>query len=137
MSISLHGRGTSTLSPPPLSQLSDSEHSPRTSSSVSISAKPFPIQSPVSSRASLNAPQLEVGSCCRLNCCAVNSAAVKSFQSNASETFAALNISWVLCSAFCWVFHNRLCNFFFRCGCTWNWAGSWDRCVCSRRIVHV
>jgi hypothetical protein len=27
-----------------------------------------------------------------------------------------------------YVFHNPLCNFMFKCGCTWNWAGGWDQC---------
>lgn len=27
-----------------------------------------------------------------------------------------------------WVFHNPVCNWLFRCGCTWNWEGGWDAC---------
>jgi len=30
--------------------------------------------------------------------------------------------------AFEWVFHNAYCNFLFQCGCTWNWAGGWNKC---------
>jgi hypothetical protein len=123
MSVSLYGRTPSALSPPPLSEFSDSERSPRSSTSAATSA----AQSPVSSRASVNAPEYSVSSCCKWGCCAAVTAAVKISHVNAGHSFATLNLVWVLCSAFCWIFHNRLCNFFFRCGCTWNWAGSWDR----------
>lgn len=27
-----------------------------------------------------------------------------------------------------WVFHNPMCDFMFKCGCTWNWDGGWDNC---------
>lgn len=27
-----------------------------------------------------------------------------------------------------WAFHNPMCNFMFKCGCTWNWSGGWDEC---------
>jgi hypothetical protein len=131
--ISLYGRGT--LSPPPLSQLSDTEHSPRTSTSVATSVEPSPVQTPVSSRASVNALEYNLSSCCKCSCCAADTSAVEGSQLSDAESFAVLNLSWVMCSAFCWIFHNRLCNFFFRCGCTWNWAGSWDRCVCSRVLA--
>ena len=127
MSVSLYGRTPSALSPPPLSEFSDSERSPRSSTSAATSA----AQSPVSSRASVNAPEYSVSSCCKWGCCAAVTAAVKISHVNAGHSFATLNLVWVLCSAFCWIFHNRLCNFFFRCGCTWNWAGSWDRYACS------
>eukprot|EP01102_Stenamoeba_stenopodia_P004219 TRINITY_DN1447_c0_g1_i1.p1 TRINITY_DN1447_c0_g1~~TRINITY_DN1447_c0_g1_i1.p1 ORF type:complete len:212 (-),score=12.46 TRINITY_DN1447_c0_g1_i1:160-741(-) len=26
------------------------------------------------------------------------------------------------------ILHNSTCDFIFRCGCTWNWAGGWDKC---------
>lgn len=29
---------------------------------------------------------------------------------------------------FDWVMHNPTCGQLFQCGCTWNWAGGWDRC---------
>ena len=121
MPISPHSSMPNTLSsPPPLSELSDSERSPRTSTSAALS----PVESPSSSRASVNGIDSLVSSSCNWGCCAaVNSV----FQLCAGQSFAVLNFWWVLCSAFCWVFHNKLCNFFFRCGCTWNWAGSWDR----------
>ena len=130
MSVSLYGRGSSTLSPPPLSELSDSDRSPRSGSSAS-SVVHSPVESPVSSRGSVNVHDDALSTCCKWSCCAAVNTAVRT-QLSSSESFAALNLTWVLCSAFCWIFHNRLCNFLFRCGCTWNWAGSWDRYVCSR-----
>ncbi len=29
---------------------------------------------------------------------------------------------------FDYCFHNPFCNAMYRCGCTWNWAGGWDKC---------
>jgi hypothetical protein len=26
------------------------------------------------------------------------------------------------------IFENKVCNYIFRCGCTWNWAGGWNQC---------
>jgi hypothetical protein len=130
MSVSLYGRESSTLSPPPLSELSDSEPSPRSGSSVS-SVVHSPVESPLSSRGSVNVRDDANSTCGKWRCCAAVSTFYRT-QFSSCESFAALNLTWVLCSAFCWIFHNRLCNFFFRCGCTWNWAGSWDRYVCSR-----
>ncbi len=123
MSISLSGKRPDSLSPPPLSELSDSERSPRTSTS----AAPSPLDSPSSSRTSVNAPDSSNISCCNWIFKATAGALVKVTQLSDGQSFAIMNFVWVLCSAFCWVFHNKLCNFFFRCGCTWNWSGSWDR----------
>lgn len=123
MPISLHGR-LDTLSPPPLSELSDNE----CSISTDASAATTPIQSVASSRSSTTAPESSVP-CCKWGCCVAVSSTFKLLEISGAQSFAVLNVLWVLCSAFCWVFHNKLCNFFFRCGCSWNWAGSWDRCV--------
>jgi len=120
------------LSPPPLSELSDSEGS--------SSAAPSPFESPASSRASISAPDSMATSCCKWGCCGAVTAAAKIAQLSGGQSFAALNLSWVLCSAFTWIFHNVLCNFLFRCGCTWNWAGSWDRyahCFCIFTAVFA
>ena len=119
--LSLASDRSNTLSPPPLSELSDSDRG--------SSAAPSPFESPASSRASIDAPGSVMGSCCKWGCCAAVTASFKSSQISGCQSFAALNLSWVLCSAFSWIFHNKLCNFLFRCGCTWNWAGSWDRYV--------
>lgn len=32
------------------------------------------------------------------------------------------------------VFHNPYCNFLFRCGCTWNWSGGWEKCNFHNRF---
>ena len=125
MSISLSGNRPMALSPPPLSVLSESDRS---------SAAPSPAGSPSSSRTSVNILDSSVSSWYGWVCCAAINRLAQSGHFSASRYFAVLNFWWVLCSAFCWVFHNKLCNFFFRCGCTWNWAGSWDRCAEFFRI---
>ncbi|CAL1172065.1 unnamed protein product [Cladocopium goreaui] len=33
-----------------------------------------------------------------------------------------------LCEGFQQVVHNKFCNWLFRCGCTWEWAGGWNKC---------
>eukprot|EP00434_Breviolum_minutum_P025298 symbB.v1.2.022351.t1/scaffold1977.1/size96879/6 len=33
-----------------------------------------------------------------------------------------------LCECFQQVVHNKFCSWLFRCGCTWEWAGGWNRC---------
>jgi hypothetical protein len=124
MPISLSREKPDALSLPLFSELSENERSPRTSTS----AVPSPQESPSSSRTSVSALDSRSSSCDWIRFAAAN-VLIKSSQLCAGQSFAALNFLWALCSAFCWVFHNKLCNFFFRCGCTWNWAGSWDRCA--------
>jgi hypothetical protein len=34
----------------------------------------------------------------------------------------------LLASSVEYVFHNPYCNLLFRCGCTWNWSGGWEKC---------
>jgi hypothetical protein len=41
---------------------------------------------------------------------------------------AELVVVFVFVNAVNWTFHNKYCNFLLVCGCTWNWAGSWDQC---------
>jgi hypothetical protein len=40
------------------------------------------------------------------------------------ETFLYIIAMWF------WdvLWENKYCNFLFRCGCTWNWDGGWDKC---------
>lgn len=30
--------------------------------------------------------------------------------------------------SFQYIIHNPTCNFLFKCGCTWEWAGGWKNC---------
>lgn len=32
------------------------------------------------------------------------------------------------CYWFSTIIHNKFCNFLFKCGCTWSWAGGWKDC---------
>eukprot|EP01129_Flabellula_baltica_P007727 TRINITY_DN3023_c0_g1_i1.p1 TRINITY_DN3023_c0_g1~~TRINITY_DN3023_c0_g1_i1.p1 ORF type:complete len:158 (+),score=10.71 TRINITY_DN3023_c0_g1_i1:2-475(+) len=39
-----------------------------------------------------------------------------------------LILSFLFCLGFDYLFENVYCDFLFKCGCTWNWAGGWDQC---------
>ena len=63
-------------------------------------------------------------------CCAVDvrvdppAVRRRKYCSTAFEAAAATTF----CYWFERIIHNPFCNFIFKCGCTWNWDGGWDRC---------
>lgn len=42
------------------------------------------------------------------------------------------SLEFILASGICYgferVIHNKYCDFLFKCGCTWSWAGGWSDC---------
>ena len=43
-------------------------------------------------------------------------------------TLAESTLAVTIYYAFQYIIHNPTCNFLFKCGCTWTWAGGWNRC---------
>ena len=43
-------------------------------------------------------------------------------------TAVETSVAVTACFWFEKIIHNKFCNWLFRCGCTWTWAGGWDRC---------
>jgi hypothetical protein len=45
-----------------------------------------------------------------------------------SWTAAEALLANIVYYGFQYVIHNPTCNFLFKCGCTWTWAGGWKHC---------
>ena len=43
-------------------------------------------------------------------------------------TLAESTVAVIIYYAFQYIIHNPTCNFLFKCGCTWTWAGGWNHC---------